>query len=165
MGIAAVIVVEVDAWSYRKEEGSAMARNAVQPRSRVGNVGRMRRMPAAKRSVTRLSRRERPGRLSTYDLSPLPSSYVYLHVYVSKDGGKDTSTRLSLVHPCCFHSKRSDKPLILFIKREINIAFALSAKTEEGVLYAKRERERGAKIGECGRWTFKTDRVSPSTPV
>lgn len=47
-----------------------MARNAVQPRSRVGNVGRMRRMPAAKRSVTRLSRRERPGRLSTYDLSP-----------------------------------------------------------------------------------------------
>lgn len=42
---------------------------------------------------------------------------------------------------CCFHSKRSDKPLILFIKREINIAFALSAKTE-GVLYAKRERER-----------------------
>lgn len=113
---------------------------------------------------SRDSRGERDLVVCPRTIYPLPSSYVYLHVYVSKDGGKDTSTRLSLVHPCCFHSKRSDKPLILFIKREINIAFALSAKTE-GVLYAKRERERGAKIGECGRWTFKTDRVSPSTPV
>lgn len=60
-------------------------------------------------------------RLSTYDLSsPSPTSYVYLHVYPRTDLGYVYSP--PSLGAVVVSTPTSDKPLILFIKREINIA-------------------------------------------
>lgn len=105
-------------------------------------------------------------RLSTYDLSsPSPTSYVYLHVYPRTDLGYVYSP--PSLGAVVVSTPTSDKPLILFIKREINIASRCPPRRRRRCTQreAKGEGAREEEIGECGRWTFKTDRVSPSTPL
>lgn len=132
----------------KRREGTERIRR----RSRVGNVGRMRRMPAAKRSVTRLE--ERTGRRvcpRTIYPPPPPTSYVYLHVYPRTDLGYIYSP--PSLGAVVVSTPTSDKPLILFIKREINIASRCPPRRRRRCTQreAKGEGERGEEEEEGRR--------------
>lgn len=78
----------------KRREGTERIRR----RSRVGNVGRMRRMPAAKRSVTRLA-----AFVHVRFILPLPYLLRVL-TRVSKDGSRIYLLAAISRGRCCFHA-------------------------------------------------------------
>lgn len=115
-------------------------RERIRRRSRVGNVGRMRRMPAAKRSVTRLE--ERTGRRvcprTIYPPPPLPLTCTYTCI---QGRISDTSTRRHLSGPLLFPRQRRINRLF-YSSNVKSILHRVVRQDGGGGVHKERRRER-----------------------
>lgn len=124
-------------------------RERIRRRSRVGNVGRMRRMPAAKRSVTRLE--ERTGRRvcprTIYPPPPLPLTCTYTCI---QGRISDTSTRRHLSGPLLFPRQRRINRLF-YSSNVKSILHRVVRQDGGGGVHKERRRERERERGEDRR--------------
>lgn len=115
-------------------------RERIRRRSRVGNMGRMRRMPAAKRSVTRLE--ERTGRRvcprTIYPPPPLPLTCTYTCI---QGRISDTSTRRHLSGPLLFPRQRRINRLF-YSSNVKSILHRVVRQDGGGGVHKERRRER-----------------------
>lgn len=125
----------------KRREGTERIRR----RSRVGNVGRMRRMPAAKRSVTPLE--ERTGRRvcprTIYPPPPLPLTCTYTCI---QGRISDTSTRRHLSGPLLFPRQRRINRLF-YSSNVKSILHRVVRQDGGGGVHKERRRERERERG------------------
>lgn len=110
-----------------------------------------------------------PRPRTIYPPPPLPLTCTYTCI---QGRISDTSTRRHLSGPLLFPRQRRINRLF-YSSNVKSILHRVVRQDGGGGVHKERRRERererggggGEEIGECGRWTFKTDRVSPSTPL